>query len=67
MASCWLCCGLDNYNGDFRAAFRVHAPQQVYGAETMVCALASNMDGEWDEIILNNQGPEQDYQDTIMS
>ena len=43
------------YNGDFRAAFRVLGPQQVYRAETMACTLASDMSKEGDEIILDNQ------------
>ena len=43
-------------NGNFRAAFRVHGPQQVYKAETMACALASHLAQPGDEIILDNQG-----------
>ena len=31
------------YNGTYRAAFRVHGPQQVYRAETIACALASEL------------------------
>ena len=43
-------------NGDFRAAFRVREPQQVYGAETMACAVASNLAQPGDEIIVDKQG-----------
>ena len=32
------------YNGNFRAAFRVHGPQQVYRAETLASELASKGD-----------------------
>ena len=35
--------GASNSNGDFRAAFRVHGPQQVYRAETTACAVASDL------------------------
>ena len=42
------------YNGNYRAAFRVHGPQQVYRAETIGCALASELASEGDEIILDN-------------
>ena len=31
------------YNKGYRAAFRVHGPQQVYWAETIACALASEL------------------------
>ena len=31
------------YNGNYHAAFRVHGPQQVYRAETIACALASEL------------------------
>ena len=44
------------YNGNFRAAFRVHGPQQVYRAETIAYALASELAREGDEVILDNQG-----------
>ena len=44
------------YNGNYRAAFRVHGPQQVYRAETLACALASELATEGDEVILDNQG-----------
>ena len=44
------------YNGNYRAAFRVHGHQQVYRAETIACALASKLASERDEIILDNQG-----------
>ena len=44
------------YNGNYRAAFRVHGPQQVYRAETIACALASELASPGDEIILDNQG-----------
>ena len=44
------------YNGNYRAAFRVHGPQQVYRAETIACALASELASEGDEIVLDNQG-----------
>ena len=40
------------YNGNYRAAFYVHGPQQVYRAQTIASELAS----EGDEIILDNQG-----------
>ena len=35
--------GGEIYNGNNGAAFRVHGPQQVYRAETMACALVSDM------------------------
>ena len=44
------------YNGNFRAAFRVHGPQQVYRAETMASALASELASKGDVVILDNQG-----------
>ena len=44
------------YNGNFCAAFRVHGPQPVYRAETIACALASELAQEGDEVILDNQG-----------
>ena len=44
------------YNGNFRAAFRVQGQQQVYRAETIACALASELAREGDEVILHNQG-----------
>ena len=44
------------YNGNYRAAFRVHGPQQVYRAETIACTLASELASEGDEIVLDNQG-----------
>ena len=44
------------YNGNYRAAFRVHGPQQVYQAETIACELASELASERDEIVLDNQG-----------
>ena len=44
------------YNGNFRAAFRVHRPQQVYRTETIVCAVASELAREGNEVILDNQG-----------
>ena len=31
------------YNGNYRAAFRVRGPQQVYRAKTIACALASEL------------------------
>ena len=43
------------YNGTCRAAFRVHGPQQVYRAETIACALASELASPGDDIILDNQ------------
>ena len=43
--------GAGMYNGLFQAAFRVHGPQQVHRAETMACAITSNMAQEGDEII----------------
>ena len=43
------------YNGTYRAAFRVHGPQQVYRAETIACALASELAKPGDDIILDNQ------------
>ena len=43
------------YNGTYRAAFRVHGPQQVYRAETIACALASELASPGDDIILDNQ------------
>ena len=43
-------------NGEFRAAFRVHGPQQVYRAEPMACAVASGLAWPADEIVLDNQG-----------
>ena len=44
------------YNGNYRAAFRVHGAQQVYPTETIACALASELASEGDEIVLHNQG-----------
>ena len=44
------------YNGNYRAAFRVCGPQQVYRAETIACALASALPSTGDEIILDTQG-----------
>ena len=44
------------YNGRFRAGFRVHGPQQVYRAETIACALASELNKEGDDVILDSQG-----------
>ena len=44
------------YNGNFWAAFHVHGPQQVYRAETIACALASELAREGDEVIIDNQG-----------
>ena len=44
------------YNRNYRAAVRVHGPQQVYRAETIACAVASELAREGDEIILDNQG-----------
>ena len=44
------------YNGNFRVAFRVHGPQQMYRAKTIACALASELAREGDEVILDNQG-----------
>ena len=44
------------YNGNYRAAFRVHGPQWVYRAGTIVCAVASELASEGDEIVLDNQG-----------
>ena len=43
-------------NGDFHAAFCVHGPQQVYGAETMASAVASDLAQPGDEIVLDNKG-----------
>ena len=43
------------YNGTYRAAFRVHVPQQVYRAETIACALAFELAKFGDDIILDNQ------------
>ena len=43
-------------NGNFRATFRVRGPQHVYCAETIACALASELASEGDEVILDNQG-----------
>ena len=43
------------YNRTYRAAFRVHGPQQVYRAETIACALASELTRPRDDIILDNQ------------
>ena len=43
------------YNGTYRAAFRVHGPQQVYRAETIACALACELASPGDDIILDNQ------------
>ena len=48
--------GGEIYNGNFRVAFHVHGPQQVYHAETIACALASKLAQEGDEVILDNQG-----------
>ena len=42
------------YNGTYRAAFRVHGPQQVYRAETIACALASELAKPGDDIILDS-------------
>ena len=44
------------YNGNYCAAFRVHGPQQVYRAETIACALASELASKGDEIVLDNPG-----------
>ena len=44
------------YNGNYCAAFCVHGPQQVYRAETIAYALASELASEGDEIVLDNQG-----------
>ena len=65
------------YNGNHRAAFRVHGLQQVYRVETIACALAPELAREGDAIILDNQGmvkatpmkrkgvvKDQDYRDT---
>ena len=46
--------GAGIYNGNYRAAFRVHGPQQVYRVETMACAVVSDMTREGGEIILDN-------------
>ena len=43
------------YNGTYRAAFRVHGPQQVYRAETIACTLASELARPGDDVILDNQ------------
>ena len=43
------------YNRSYRAAFRVHGPQQVYRAETIACALASQLASSGEDIILDNQ------------
>ena len=43
------------YNGTYRAAFRVHGPQQVYRAETIASALASELAKPGYDIILDNQ------------
>ena len=43
------------YNGNYVAAFRVHGPQQVYRAETIACAPASELASPGDDIILDNQ------------
>ena len=48
--------GAGIYNGNFCPAFRVHGPQQVFRAETIACALASELAQEGDEVILDNQG-----------
>ena len=47
--------GGGTYNGTYRAAFRVHGPHQVYRAETIACALASELASPGDDIILDNQ------------
>ena len=44
------------YNGNYRAAFRIHGPQQVCRAETIACALAFELANEGDEIVLDYQG-----------
>ena len=41
-------------NRNFRAAFRVRSPQQVYMAETMACVVASHLAQPGDNIILEN-------------
>ena len=41
-------------NGEFRAAFRVHGPQQVYRAEAMACAVASDLAQPGDDIVLDH-------------
>ena len=41
-------------NGEFRAAFRVHGPQQIYRAEIMACAVASNLAQPGDKIVLDS-------------
>ena len=38
------------YNGTYRAAFRVHGPQQVYRAETIACAFASELASEQKQV-----------------
>ena len=43
-------------NEAFRAAVRVHGPQQVYRAETIACAVASDLAQPRDDIVLDNQG-----------
>ena len=43
------------YNGTYRAASRVHGPQQVYWAETIACALAFELASPGHDIILDNQ------------
>ena len=48
--------GVGIYNGNFRAAFRVHGPQQVYHAGTITGALAPELAQEGNEVILDNQG-----------
>ena len=49
------------YNGNYRVAFRPHGPQQVYWAETIACALASELASEGDEIILDDQGVRESH------
>ena len=44
------------FNGAFRAAFHMHGPQREYRAETIACALASELAHNTDKIILDNQG-----------
>ena len=40
----------------FHFTFRIHGPQQVHRAETMACAIATNMAPEGNEIVFGNQG-----------
>ena len=43
-------------NGNLRAAFHVHGPQQVHRAETMACVVASHLAELRGDIIRDNQG-----------